>query len=360
MASRYTLPINQEVHGSFVENAYRGTRGLDKVEALANELASDIFSVKHVTFAPLSGHIAALGALLSLCEKGDLVMALDSSSGGYDGYNSDYIPDMLGLRADTLPFAPEIWNIDVEKAVEKIVEQKPKLVVLGASFFPFPHPVREISEVCREVGAYLAYDGCHVFGLIAGGEFQSPLAEGADLLIGNTHKSFFGPQGGALMTNDSQIFDRIKKNLTWRTVDNIHWNRIAATAQALCEVKDHGKGYAGQVVGNSKALARALDDGGLRPLFRELGYTASHQIMLDPEELVASKGLDFNSMAIILERSNIIIDAVGRLGTNEITRLGMVEGDMERVAELIIGALDGEDVLEKVLKFRRNYNVCFC
>ena len=162
------------------------------------------------------------------------------------------------------------------------------------------------------------------------------------------------------MTNDSQIFDRIKKNLTWRTVDNIHWNRLAATAQALCEVKGHGKEYAGQVVRNSKALARALDDGGLRPLFRELGYTASHQIMLDPEELRTSRELDFNSMAIILENSNIITDAVGRLGTNEVTRLGTVEEDMEVVAGLVIRALNGENVQENVIGLRKNMNIEFC
>ena len=355
MATRYTLPINDVVHGSFVENAYRGTAGLDQIEALANGLASRIFSVKHVTFAPLSGHIAAMGACLSLCEKGDMLMALASENGGYDGYNADYLPDMLGLRYETIPFDPDIWNIDVEAAVEKIIRERPKLVVLGASFFPFSHPVRELSKACKEAGTYLAYDGCHVLGLIGGGEFQDPLAEGADLLIGNTHKSFFGPQGGCLMTNDDIIFSKIKKNLTWRTVDNIHWNRIAATSQALMEFDIVGRQYASQIVKNSKALAGFLEDIGIIPQFKELGYTSSHQVMLDPEDLKDEWNMDFNTMAIKLEKVNIITDAVGRLGTNEVTRLGMKEDEMKIIAEFIKKGLNDEKIVNNVELFRKKY-----
>ncbi len=355
MATRYTLPVNDEVHGSFVENAYRGTSGLDQIEALANGLASRIFNVKHVTFAPLSGHIAAMCACLSLCEKGDMIMALASKDGGYDGYNSDYLPDMLGLKYGSIPFDPDVWNMDVEATVEMILRKKPKLVVLGASFFPFPHPVEELSAVCKEVGAYLAYDGCHVLGLIGGGEFQDPLAEGADVLIGNTHKSFFGPQGGCLMTNDDDVFSNIKKNLTWRTVDNIHWNRIAATSQALVEFDIVGKKYANQIVKNSKALARFLDERGIIPLFRKLGYTASHQVMLDQKALEDNWGMDFNTMAIKLEKANIITDAVGRLGTNEVTRLGMKEGEMKIIAEFIEKALNDEKIVNNVEEFRKKY-----
>ncbi|MCK5038140.1 MAG: serine hydroxymethyltransferase [Thermoplasmata archaeon] len=355
MASRYTLPINKEIHGTFVENAYRGTAGLDDIEALANSLASSIFNVKHVTFAPLSGHIAAIGACLSLCEKGDTIMALASKHGGYDGYNADYIPDMLGFKYEAIPFITDTWNINVEATIEKIIHLKPKLVVLGASFFPFPHPVKELSKACKEVGAYLAYDGCHVLGLIGGGEFQDPLAEGADLLIGNTHKSFYGPQGGCLMTNDDAIFGKIKENLTWRTVDNIHWNRIAATAQALAEFSRGGEIYADQVVKNSKALAQALEERGMIPLFKELGYTASHQVILDPQALQDEWNMDFNTMAIKLETNNIITDAVGRLGTNEVTRLGMKESEMEIIAEFIKKALNGEKIVNNVELFRKKY-----
>ncbi len=359
MASRYTLPINQEIHGSFVENAYRGTRGLDEVERYANELASDIFSAKHVTFAPLSGHIAAMGALLSLCEKGDTVMAISSDNGGYDGYGADYLPDMLDMKAETLPFDSGQWNVDIERAIEKIHDTKPKLVMLGASFFPFPHPTRELSKACKEVHAYLAYDGCHVFGLIAGKEFQDPLAEGVDLMIGNTHKSFFGPQGGALLTNDDEIFTKVKKNMTWRTVDNIHWNRIAATAQSLVEMKEYGVRYATQVVKNSKALAKALDDLGLQPLLRDRGYTASHQVLLDSAIIKEKWGMDLNSMAVALEQNNIITDAVGRLGTNEITRLGMKEDDMHIVAKMIIKVLDGENIAKNVKNLRKSFEISF-
>src|SRR3989442_7063006 len=90
-------------------------------------------------------------------------------------------------------------NIDVEKARGLIEDEKPSLVVFGQSFFLFPHPVKELADACNKAGSRLVYDGSHVLGLIAGGEFQRPLQEGAELLLGSTHKSLFGPQAGIIV-----------------------------------------------------------------------------------------------------------------------------------------------------------------
>ena len=157
------------------------------------------------------------------------------------------------------------------------------------------------------------------------------------------------------MTNDDSIFSKIKKNLTWRTVDNIHWNRIASTAQALAEFSRAGEIYAYQIVKNSKALARFLEERGIIPLFKKLGYSASHQVMLDPRALQDKWDMDLNTMAIKLEKVNIITDAVGRLGTNEVTRLGMKEGEMKNIAEFIKKALNDEKIVNDVVNFRRKH-----
>lgn len=360
MASRYTMPVNAEVHGGFVENAYRGTKYIDEMVAYANGLACEVFGARRATFAPLSGHIAGMIALSALCSPGDLIMSLGSDAGGYDGYCAGYMPDMMGLRWRPLAFDADGWNVDVERSAGLIRAERPRLVILGASFFPFPHDVKAISDACKDSNTILAYDGSHVFGLIAGGSFQDPLAEGADVLIGNTHKSFFGPQGGALLANDEELFERLCGKLTWHCVDNLHWNRIAATARALEEMRDFGADYARGVVANSKALAASLDSDHLTPRFDHLDYTESHQVILDEGRVKSTTGLDLNALAVLLESQNIITDAVGRLGTSEVTRLGMNVDDMAAVAGMVASAARGNDVLDRVTEFRSGFSPRFC
>src|SRR5206468_7737240 len=127
------------------------------------------------------------------------------------------------------------------EAANRIIAGKPKLVLLGGSFIVFPHNLRALRKACDEVGALLAYDGSHVLGLIAGGQFQDPLREGADVLFGSTHKSFFGPQGGLGVTDRDDLFATMVDRFPWRVGVNSHWNRIAATAHALLETKQFGK-----------------------------------------------------------------------------------------------------------------------
>jgi len=225
----------------------------------------------------------------------------------------------------------------VEKAETLIEDEKPSLVVFGQSYFLFPHPVKELSKACRAAESQVAFDASHVLGLIGGGEFQRPLKEGADLMLGSTHKSFFGPQGGIILGTAS-LKTRVKDQQFLGLVDNAHWNRIAALTWALDEVRRRGTKYAPQVIANAKALAKALHEGGLPVKCADYGFTESHQVFLDinGEENV-------NRFSERLEEANVIVDHGIRLGTNESTRRGMKARDMERVAELIIRVYKGEE-----------------
>jgi len=360
MGHRYTLPINQEVHGSFVGNAYRGTHYMDEVEKEGEELACEIFGARFASLKPLSGHIAAMTMLTATCRRGDRILVIDGKHGGYDGYLKEGMPAMFGLKVDHIPFDVRKWNVDSEKAAKKIAECKPKLVVLGASFILYPYNIRPIMESARDVGALIGYDGSHVLGLIAGGVFQKPLREGADILLGSTHKSFFGPQGGVILCMDKEVFKGIGQAFYWRVMDNAHWNRIAALTRALMEAKRFGGSYARQVVRNSKALAEGLNGLGLPIKFSRLGYTECHQIHIDERELKEKWGLTFNQFADKLERCNIIADAVGRIGTNELTRLGAKEGEMRKVAGLMADCLKGDDVSTRVWALRSGLGIRYC
>jgi len=355
--NRYTLPINADYAGEFLENSYRGTKLTTEVELSAEKLACEVFRAKHACVQPLSGHIAAMIAIVSTTSRGDKVCAIPPENGGYDGYAQSYIPDILGLKAVKLPFDDQRYNLDAERAAELIRRQRPRLVIVGASFILFPYDLGPVREACRSADATLAYDGSHVLGLIAGGEFQRPLKEGVDVLYGSTHKSFFGPQGGIIVTDSDRLDGAVRRNLTWRVVDNAHWNRVAALGQALLEMRRFGPAYAKQVVRNAQRLGRELSARGFPVMFEDLGFTRSHQLLMDVRELKAVYGVGINDFSVRLERSNLIIDSVGRLGTAEITRMGAKEKDIPELADIFMEAAEGKQVKRKVRAFRERFDM---
>jgi glycine hydroxymethyltransferase len=361
LGHRYTLPMDKRFDGMLVRNAYMGTRFTDETQSRVQELACEVFGAKHAYVNALSGHIAAMTALMALCKKGDLIMAPDDGSGGYHGWTGPYLPEAFGMKYAPLPFNSRDWDLDYRSAAEDIERQSPAMVVLGLSYFPFPFDIGRVRQACDKVGAYLCYDASHVLGLIAGGQFQKPLKEGADLMLGSTHKSFFGPQGGIMLTNDEDIHKRILENSTWRSIDNAHWNRVAALGVALEEMKVHGKIYAAQIVKNSKALAKALASLGVPLRFAHRGYTESHQVLMDNKRAATLYGAPFPELAARLESNDIIIDSVGRMGTSEVTRLGMKERDMAVIASLIVDVLKHDKMVgSKVKALRKKANLSFC
>lgn len=358
LAQRYTHPGYESPYGD-VGNAYRGTRFTDEVEALADGLAREVFTAAHATLKPLSGHLAGFLLLQSACRRGDLVMIIHAKHGGYDGYMPGYLPEYLGLRVDFLPFDEASWNLDAKAAADAILERRPRLVLVGASHILFPYNLRWLRGACDDVNALTGYDASHVLGLMAGGAFQRPMVEGVDVLCASTHKSFPGPQGGLFLVNRSDVFDRAVKGITWRIEDNSHWHRIAATAQVLLEMKAFGSAYARQVVANTKALARQLDKWGFPVKFAKLGYSESHQIHYDVAAVRERFGLTPHAFADRLEGNNLIVDAVGRIGTNEVTRMGAKEDEMQTLAGLVVRSARGESVREEVAELRSRLRLCF-
>lgn len=236
---------------------------------------------------------------------------------------------LFRLNTVPFPFSKHDWNINTEEAKESIMRTKPKVVIFGGSLILFPHPVKELARVAHENGAFIGFDGSHVMGLIAGEQFQDPLREGAFALFGSTHKSFFGPQGGIILA-DKEHGEFLKEKIYPAFVDNAHWNRIAALTLSLAEMKKFGKAYARQIIRNSQTLAKALSDYSFPVICKHLGFTRSHQVIVDYGN--HDKG---RAVAEKLQRANIITDCVIRIGTCEITRRGMKEREMLKIAELL-------------------------
>lgn len=356
LAGRYTLPGPLPFDGETIDNSYAGTRYADQVEQLADAAARRLFRAKCATVRPLSGHIAALSALVPLLPRGSKILAISPEDGGYDGYAPGFVPAVFGWTVRPLPATGPGNSVDADAAVEEIRRERPQMVVVGQSFFLFPYPLAAIAEAVHAQGGLVAYDASHVLGLVAGGRFQDPLREGADLLFGSTHKSFPGPQGGLLVTDREDLFDQVAPALVWRVFDNAHWNRIAGVAQTLLELERCGAEYAETTVGNAQALAKELDARGIPLPARERGFTESHQIHLDRAEFRSRHGCSPAELARRLERQRLIIDLVGRLGTAEVARLGLTPEEMPRLAELLVrGGIRKERVAAEVLAWRRRY-----
>jgi len=356
LAGRYTLPMHTEFHGETIDNSYAGTRYADAIETLANAAAARLFHGRHATTRPLSGHIAALSVLATVVPPRGRLLAIPPEAGGYDGYAPGFVPALLGQTVQPLPTDGPAHRVREEAALEAIRRERPDAVVLGQSFFLFPYPLRAIAEATHAIGGLVVYDASHVLGLVAGGEFQDPLREGADILYGSTHKSFPGPQGGIIVTDRDDLFARLDPALVWRVFDNAHWNRIAGVAQTLLELERCGTEYARTVVENARALGPALTAEGFPMVAESEGYTASHQLHIDSARLRERHGLGAGTLARRLERQRLLIDLVGRIGTAEATRLGLVPSDMPRLATLIARAgLRRERVGREVLAWRRTF-----
>lgn len=353
---------------------YQGCRYVDEVENIAVELAKKLFDAPYVNVLPTSGVVSNLAAYFAFSKPGDTMMALQVPHGGHISHAELSAAGVRGLKVKGFPFDYEKMNIDVDKSIKKVREVKPRIMLFGASVFLFPHPVKELRGVAEEVGATIMYDAAHVLGLIAGKQFQQPLKEGVDIISSSRHKTFPGPQGGLILAKEEHS-KRIDRAVFPGLVSNHHLHHLAGLAVALAEMLEFGEGYARQIVRNSKALAEALHARGFNVLCEEQGFTKSHHIVVD-----VSKNGGGTWVAETLEKANIIInknllpwdDIVNarnpsgiRLGTQELTRIGMGRGEMEEIAELFKRVVIGKESVEKVkndvIEMKKNFReVKYC
>lgn len=345
---------------------YEGCKYIDEIEDITVDLSKKIFNAEHANVQPTSGVVANLAAFFALTNCNDSIMALEVPVGGHISHARVSAAGVRGLHVIPHPFDQEKMNIDVDAMQKEILTKKPKIVLLGGSLFLFPHPVKEAKEAADEVGAKVMYDGAHVLGLIAGGKFQDPLKEGADVVAGSTHKTFPGPQGGIILCKND-ISHKIDDAVFPGVVSNHHLHHLAALGIATAEMLEFGSAYAGQTIKNAKALAQSLHEEGFNVLCEDLGFTESHQVAMDVSNLgdVAKLAKSLESNNIILNKNLLPWDDVNRsddpsglrMGTQELTRRGLKESEMAEVAAFIKKvAVDGADVKDDVSEFMSQYN----
>ncbi len=376
---------NRYAEGWPGERVYAGCRFIDQVENECIRLMKKLFNADFVDVRPISGVVANLVVYTAFTEPEDVMMALSIPAGGHITMGKKRLGGTAGavhgLMVEYLPLDYKELNIDVDLAKKRIHKlaaknNAPKLVMFGASVFPFPHPMEELVDSIHSVGGTVGYDAAHVAGLIAGGQFQDPLREGADVVSLSTHKTFFGPQHGGILSWKKHA-ERIKRATFPGMVSNHHLHAVAGVTIACAELLEFGREYTSQVVKNAKALGQALYERGFNVLANHKGFTQSHVILID----ITKQG-DGGTIEETLERANIIINrnllpwdikegrhfmhpGGIRLGVSEVTRLGMRESEMTEIAEfikcVIIDKNNPEKLRADVADFRREFQkVHYC
>jgi glycine hydroxymethyltransferase len=357
------------------ERVYAGCRFIDQIELEAISLAKSLFNAEFADVRPVSGACANLAVYSTLSDPGDTMVSLSIPNGGHISAGKKEFSGTAGLvhglDIEYFVFDKENMNIDVDESKKKLkaiqaAGKKVKIVMFGGSLFLFPHPVKDLVDAVLEVGATPCYDAAHVAGLIAGGKFQDPLGEGAHIMSFSTHKTLFGPQGGAVVSK-AQYGEALKKSVFPGTSSNHHLHNVAAKALTFAEFLKFGSSYAKAVTANARTLAESLAEKGEHVLGESHGYTQSHQVAVD----VAKYG-DGGQMEKKLEAMNIIANRqllpgdlqAGRhytnpggirLGVSELTRLGMGKSEMKEVADVLHVAMttDRVDLVKKRVRSLR-------
>jgi len=355
MSPEAKIAYSSDIEGRYHTDFYAGKSAILQLFEYVTGLAKQVFRSEYAHITPISGNTCDLSALIGFSRAGDKVALLPWRVGGYL-----FNIEQLDRQRVDLPFDEATFNIDLPATLDVIRQERPALVILGASYIMHPIPgVQEIASAVHDAGGVLAYDGAHPFGLIAGGEFQDPLAEGVDLLFGSTHKSFFGPQGGIIVTNEETINARLEVVVGADPfagvvlVDNPNLARIGALGVALEEMLDHGQVYAQQVIANARALHEALAGTSLGNHIAgpEGGPTDSHQVVINIKD--REEGMIIMHR---LEAHGIFCDAGIRFGTAESTRLGYRENDMIQIGRWVGDILEAADDTQVSISIAKKVN----
>lgn len=343
-----------------------GLEAIEQIEALAAEVAAEVFGARFVEFRLASGAMANLYTFMATCKPGDAIIAPPDTIGGHVTHHRAGAAGLYGLEVHTAPVDADNFTVDVPALAELARRVRPKLITIGGSLNLWHHPVREIRAIADEVGAYVLFDAAHLCGMIAGKAWQQPLEEGAHLMGCSTYKSLGGPPSGLLMTNDAELARRIDAIAYPGLTANFDVAKTASLALALLDWKKYGVDYAQEMAATASVLAQQLEERGV-PVFRTArGITGSHQFAVRAESYGGG-----HSAAKRLRAANILTSGIGlpidpvagdfnglRIGTPEIVRWGMTADDMPDLAGLLVDALtldDASAVAGRVAAFRKRF-----
>ncbi|MDD6081412.1 MAG: serine hydroxymethyltransferase [Oscillospiraceae bacterium] len=355
MAAMGSVLTNKYAEGYPGKRYYGGCECVDIIENIAIERAKKLFGAQYANVQAHSGAQANTAVYFAVLEPGDTVLGMSLAHGGHLTHGSPV--NLSGKYFNFVSYGlGDDGRIDYEKLEELAKENKPKLIVAGASAYPRAIDFERISSIAKSVGALFMVDMAHIAGLVAAGCHQSPVPY-ADIVTTTTHKTLRGPRGGLILTNNEELAKKINKAIFPGTQGGPLMHVIAGKAVCFGEaLKDSFKEYQQQVVKNANALANALVEKGFNLVS---GGSDNHLMLVDLQSFnITGKELEHrldevyitvNKNAVPNDPQSPFVTSGIRIGTPAVTTRGLKEDDMKQIAEYIyLACTDFENSADKI------------
>ncbi|NFH47198.1 serine hydroxymethyltransferase [Clostridium sporogenes] len=349
MEAMGSLLTNKYAEGYPHKRYYGGCEFVDEVEDLARERLKKLFGAEHANVQPHSGSQANMAVYMSVLQPGDTILGMDLSHGGHLTHGSPV--NFSGKLYNFISYGvdKETETIDYELLKKIALENKPKMIVSGASAYPRVIDFQKIREICDEVDAYMMVDMAHIAGLVATGLHPSPVPY-ADFVTTTTHKTLRGPRGGAILCKE-EYAKAVDKAIFPGIQGGPLMHIIAAKAVCFGEaLKEDYKAYMEQVVKNTKVLGEELNNYGFRLIS---GSTDNHLLLIDltnknitgkdAEKLLDSVGITVNKNTIPFETLSPFVTSGIRIGTPAVTTRGFKEEEMKKIAYFMNYSIEHRD-----------------
>ena len=352
-----TVLTNKYAEGYPGKRYYGGCVYVDEVEEIARNRAKKLFGAEHANVQPHSGANANLATFFALLQPGDTVLSMSLAHGGHLSHGSPV--NISGKYFNIVPYMvdDETQTINYDEVRRLALENKPKLILAGASAYARKIDFKKFREIADEVGAYFMVDMAHIAGLVAAGLHENPVPY-ADVVTTTTHKTLRGPRGGLILCKES-LAKAIDKAVFPGTQGGPLMHIIAAKAVAFGEaLTDEFKVYQQNIVKNAKVLAEKLTEKGIKLVS---GGTDNHLMLLDLrgtgitgkelEKRLDEVHITANKNAIPNDPESPFVTSGVRLGTPAVTSRGFGEKEMELIAGFISDIIfDYENSKDRVLK----------
>lgn len=342
METMGTPLTNKYAEGYPGKRYYGGCECVDVAENLAIERAKEIFGANYANVQPHSGAQANMAVFFALLNPGDTVLSMSLAHGGHLSHGSPV--NMSGKYFNIVPYGvtKDSNVIDYEEVRRLAIENKPKLILAGASAYPRVIDFEKFAEIAKEVGAYLMVDMAHIAGLVAAGLHPNPVPY-ADVVTTTTHKTLRGPRGGLILCKDAEFGLQFNKAVFPGIQGGPLMHIIASKAVSFKEaLSDEFKAYQEQIAKNAKAFAEGFKEAGLKMVS---GGTDNHLILLDltetgvtgkeAEHMLDEVGITVNKNAIPFDQRSPFVTSGIRVGTPAGTSRGFKEDDFREIAKLI-------------------------
>lgn len=325
----------------------RALSAVHRLELSAIASAKKMFNAAHIEMRLVSGVHATISTIASMTKPGDIVYSIAPEDGGH--FATKHVAESLGRKSRYLSWDSERLNVDLEESKALFAMFPPAMVFLDHGTPLFNLPVGELRDLIPS-DSLLVYDASHTLGLIAGGYFQHPLCEGADILQGNTHKTFPGPQKAMVMFSSPELGSRYSKSVSLGLVSSQHTHHSIALGVTILEMEAFGAKYAQCMLENAQVLGNALIAEGLGLVSHSGKFTTSHELLINsgwPDGYLSAVDRLFDANISVNGRVAFRRPTI-RLGVQEITRRGMGPDEMLVIAKLIAAAVQETDSAESI------------